>query len=251
MKKIFQLILFLCTGSVFACSCGITSIVDEYIKSDFVAKVKIIKNYKNESEAVELYKTDIEISEVYKGEVLESIFVLGRNDQYMGSSCAIFIPENTELIVFAFKDIDGKYKIGMCSRLVYLNNPFAYDIIQELEILEMFKSKNIVFTDKTHYQEKSDKLYYDLLQFKGIKLKMAYGFYEIVFNSELKIKNVTKVSGFGNRIDRKLIEIIKKSEWYSYINGVRNKVPEDSKLIIGIYFRSKTQDESSYLKHFY
>lgn len=67
----------------------------------------------------------------------------------------------------------------------------------------------------------------------------------------MKIKNVTKVSGLGNRIDRKLIEIIKKSEWYSYINGVRNKVPEDSKLIVGIYFRPKIQDELSYLKHFY
>lgn len=250
MKKFFQILLLLCTGSAFACSCAMPSFIDKYIKSDFVAKIKIIKNYKNESEELELYRADIEISEVYKGEVLESIFVLGRNDQYIGSSCAIFIPENTELIVYAFKDNDGKYKIGMCSGLVYLNTPFANDNNQELEMLAIFKSKNIVFTDKTYYQEKGNKLYYDLLQFKGVKLKKEYGFYEIVFSSELKIKNVTEISGLGNRVDRKLIEIIKKSEWNSYTKGLRDKVPEDSKLIIGIAYRPKVGEDVSYLRYF-
>lgn len=249
MKKIIQIILLLFSGAVFACTCNPPKVTEKYIESEFVAKAKIIKNYKNES-SKELYRADILISELFKGESLKSIYVSGRSDRKIGSSCSIFIPENTELIIYARKDKDGKYIIGMCSGLLYINKSNQKKQKRELEILKMFKSKNIVFTDKIIYREKSN-IDADLQQFKGIELNKEYGMYEIIFNADLTIKTVSEISGFGNKIDQKLIEIIKKSEWSSFNNSIKDKVPDDSKVIIGIYFYPKEKNNLSFLSQIY
>ena len=247
MKKILQITIFLFSIGIFACTCDNPKVTEKFIESDFVAKARIVKNYKNENSR-ELYRADIIISELFKGEKLKSIYVAGRSDRAMGSSCAIFIPENTELIIYARKNKDGKYSIGMCSGLLYLNNRNIKRQQRELNILKMFKSKNIEFIDKINYQEKA-KLDKELKQFKGVELEKEYGIYEITFNSELTIKNVTKISGFGNPIDLKLIEIIKKTEWSSFDKGIKNKVPDNSKLLIGIYYYGK--GNSSFLSQYY
>ncbi|CAH0335174.1 hypothetical protein FVB9288_00806 [Flavobacterium sp. CECT 9288] len=43
---------------------------------------------------------------------------------------------------------------------------------------------------------------------------------------------------------------MKKSEWNSSIKGLRDKVPVDSKLIIGIPYRPKVREDVSYLRYF-
>ncbi|GGE22895.1 hypothetical protein GCM10010831_24740 [Psychroflexus salis] len=249
MKKILQITIFLFSIGTFACTCDNPKITEKFIESDFVAKARIIKNYKNENSR-ELYKADIIISELYKGEELKSIYVAGRSDGGIGSSCAIFIPENTELIVYARKNKDGKYSVGMCSGLLYLNKRNLKRQKRELEILKMFKSKNISFTDKINYREKAT-LHKKLEQFKGIELDKSYGIYEITFAQDLTIKNVTEISGFKNSIDEKLIEIIKTTEWTSFDKGVKDKVPENSKLLIGIYFYPNEKGNQSFLSQYY
>jgi hypothetical protein len=249
MKNILQITIFLFSIGVFACTCDDPKITEKFIESDFVAKARIIKNYKNESSR-EFYKADIIISELYKGEELKSIYVAGRSDGGIGSSCAIFIPENTELIVYAGKNKDGKYSVGMCSGLLYLNKRNLKSQKRELEILKMFKSKNIDFTDKINYREKAT-LHKKLEQFKGIELDKSYGIYEITFSRDLTIKNVTEISGFKNSIDEKLIEIIKTTEWTSFDKGIKDKVPENSKLLIGIYFYPNEKRNQSFLSQYY
>jgi len=249
MKKILQITIFLFSIGIFACTCDDPKVTEKFIESDFVAKARIVKNYKNESSR-ELYKADIVISELFKGNELKSIYVAGRSDGGIGSSCAIFIPENTELIVYARKNKDGKYSVGMCSGLLYLNKRNIKRRKRELDILKMFKSKNIDFTDKINYREKA-KLHKDLEQFKGIELEKSYGIYEIIFDSELNIKTVNEISGFDNSIDQKLIEILKKTEWTSFNKGVKNKVPDNSKLLIGIYYYPKEKENQSFLSQYY
>ncbi len=253
MKNILNITIFLFSAGIFACECDPPSITEKYSQSDFVAKAKIIKNYKNES-AIELYRADIVITELYKGESLKTIYVKGVFEKVgyesPGSSCAITIPENTELIIYARKNKDGKYSVGMCSGLLYLNNRFVKRQKRELNILKMFKSKNIEFTDKINYREKT-KLHKDLEQFKGIELEKGYGIYEITFESDLMIKDVAEISGFGNAIDEKLIEIIGKTEWTTYSNGIKDKVPNDSKLLIGIYYYAQGKKYSSFLSQSY
>lgn len=254
MKKISLIVLLLFSFPLFACVCSDNSITEKYIESDFVAKIKIKKNYKNEN-SEDLYKTEFIITELFKGENLKAIYVAGRRDGNMGSSCSIFIAENTELIVYARKDKDGKYVVGMCSGLLYLNKTNLKKQKRELEILKTFKSKKIFFTDKIKYREKNysenKDIGTDLKQFTGIEPGKEYGIYEITFDENLRIKNVSQISGFGNQIDQKLIEIIKKSKWTSNDNGMEDNVPENSKLIIGVYFYGKEKNNLSFLSTFY
>ncbi|WP_031428327.1 hypothetical protein [Flavimarina sp. Hel_I_48] len=249
MKNILQIIIYFFSIGVFACTCDEPKITEKYIESDFVAKATIVKNYKNES-SIELYKADIIISEIFKGEKLKSIYVAGRSDGGMGSSCELFIPENTELVIYARKRKDGKYSVGLCSGLLYLNNRNLKRQRGELNILRMFNSKNIEFTDKVSYREKG-KLHNNLEQFKGIELEKNYAVYEITFASDLTIKNVVEISGFGTSIDQKLIDILKKTEWSSFDNGIKDKVHDSSKLLIGIYFYPEEKGNPSFLSQFY
>lgn len=249
MKKILLIITFLFSITNYACTCNDQSITEKYIQSEFVAKVKIIKNYKN-LDSKEVYKADIIINELYKGERLKSIYINGRSDGNIGSSCSIFIPENTELIIYSQKNNNGKYTIGMCSGLLYLKKNSLQKQVRELDILQMFKSKGIKFTNKINYREKGT-LSKKLQEFKGIKLDKNYGIYEITFDSNLKIKNVTEISGFENPIDTKLIDIISTSEWDSYNGNLKNSIPENSKLLIGIYFYKSEKKGPSFLSEFY
>ena len=249
MKKILQITIFLFSIGVFACDCDPPNITEKYTQSDFVANVTIIKIYPNQKNE-HGYKADIKINELYKGDRLKSIYVYGRSDNGIGTSCDIYIPENTNLVAYASKNKDGNFGVGMCSGLLYLNKTNQQRQKRELNILNTFKSKDINFTDKINYREKA-KLHEELQQFKGIELEKNFGIYEITFASDLSIKNVSEISGFKNPIDQKLIEIIKKTEWTSFDKGVKNQVPENSKLLIGIYFYPKEKGNPSFLSQFY
>ncbi|WP_298515820.1 hypothetical protein [uncultured Kordia sp.] len=260
MKKIVLFLSVFFTVYATACSCDPIGITEKYIQSDFVANVTIVKIYPNEK-GKELYKADIKINTLYKGASLKSIYVAGNNGG-MGSSCSIFIPENTKLIAYAGKTKDGKYVIGMCSGLMYLDYSGAYrkktrktakgmkSQRRELAILKLFKEKNITRTDRVLYQGKST-LFKDLDQFKGMHLKKTAAFFELTFSSDVKVKSVKMIDGFNAPVDKKLLEILKKSSWTSFYNGEKNKVPENSKFLLGIYFYESEAGYMSFLSCFY
>ena len=252
MKKIIRITIFLFSIGIFACDCDEPPITEKYVQSDFVANVTILKIYPNQKgeKGEKGYRADIKINELFKGEVLKSIYVYGQSDNGIGTSCDIFIPENTKLIAYARKNSDGNYGIGMCSGLFFLDKTNPKRQNRELKILRVFKSNNIDFTDKITYREKS-KLRENLEQYKGIELDKDFGIYEITFESDLRIKSVTEISGFGNPIDQKLIEIIKQTVWSSNNEGINDKVPENSKLLIGIYFYPEEKGNPSFLSKYY
>lgn len=249
MKKILQITIFLFSIGVFACDCDEPKITEKFIESEFVANVTILKIYPNQKNE-QGYKADIKINELYKGEQLKSIYVYGRSDNGIGSSCDIYIPTNTKLVAYARKNKDGNFGIGMCSGLLYLNKTNQNRQKRELDILRTFKENKINRTDKISYREKS-KLNKNLEQFKAIELDKNFGIYEITFASDLTIKSVTEISGFGNPIDQKLTGIIKQTEWASNDNGINDKVPDNSKLIIGIYYYSEEKGNPSFLSQYY
>ena len=250
MRKNLYLILFcFLTVSSFACVCNPQTITEKYIKSDFVGIVTITKIYPNQKNS-DSYKADIKINELFKGVKLKSIYVRGRSDREMGSSCDIFIPVNTKLVAYAYKNAEGLYEVGMCSGLLYLNkkqlkpNP-------ELEILSMFKAEKIKFTDKTWYHETSNSSL-ELLKYKDIKLNKSYGIYEITFSSNLAIKDVKEISGFGNPVDKELIDILRNTKWSSKnSSGVKDEVSENTKFIIGFYYYGAEKGSRSFISDLY
>ncbi len=219
--------------------------------SDFVAKIRIVKNYKSEGKE-ELYKSDILIEELYKGQPLKFIYVEGRNtdnDLDIGSSCAIFIEEGTELIAYGTKDDKGRMTIGMCSGLLYLTGIYKKNGTQEIEILRTLKKNNISYTNNINIRPKGGFL--GLKIFSGIELEKSFAIYEITFSSDMKVKNVREISGFGNKIDRQLLEIIRNREWTPNHNTELSDISENCKVLLGIYYYPKTRGHKSFLSRFY
>lgn len=249
MKKILQITIVLFSIGVFACDCMPPNLTEKYSKSELVAKVKIVRNYSNEN-SEELYKADINVEELFKGESIKSIYIAGRSDGKMGSSCSMFISENTELIIYTSKNKDGNYVVGMCSGLLRFHDWNIKKQKKELDILKTLKSKDINFTNKISFRPESN-IRNELQQFKGIELEKKYSIYEIKFASDLTIKSVSKLIGFDNPIDLKLIEIIKKTKWTSFDKEIKNKVPDNSRLLIGIYYYEQEKSNPSFLSQYY
>lgn len=229
-----------------------SNFTEKFSIADFVAEIKITKVYENDGEE-ELYKSDIQILNLYKGDRLNSIYIAGRSDKRMGSSCSIFIPEGTELIAYGYKNKEGKTTIGMCSGLSYTKNHHyrnADKIQKEKEMLSVLRNENIELSNRIHF-DTNGMLNAELEKFKGIELDKEFAIFKIDFSSDLKVKEVNVISGFRKDLDKKLVEILKSIQWRSFENGVRNKVPENTSILFEIHYYPNEKGNSSFLsRHF-
>ncbi|TDE17355.1 hypothetical protein [Dyadobacter psychrotolerans] len=251
--KILLLILMLVANEALACMCMHYKFAEKYIQSDFVAVAKITKVYPNEGEE-EIYKADIKIRNLLKGENLQSIYIQGRSDGKRGSSCSIFIPENTELIIYARKTAKNKFSFGSCSGYLILNQKGIgreKTEKREMEMLKLLKAENINFTNTIRIGNKmgfSDKL----KKFDGINLNKSYSIYEITLASDLSVKKLDLISGFGGKVDNELSKIIQKSTWTSFEykserSVVKDKVPDGCKFLLAFYFYNAEKVSKSFI----
>jgi len=252
MKYFVIIVIFLFSLKTYSCSCESRTVSNKFAQSEFVAKGKIVKNYKNKGDET-VYKSDIIIFDLYKGPQLKSIYVSGNNGANIMTSCDIFIAEETELIFYAYKSNQGKYTIGMCSGLVYLNRKKSSKLIRsqnrEFKILKSLqKLENKVFNKLKFY---SSDLSENLKSLNGLKIKKEYGVFELVFDKKLSILKINSISNFKNKnIDKEVIKILKSSPWKlagKYKDGYQKK---QYKYIIDIYYYPKEGHNKSFLSIF-
>lgn len=249
MKIVVQILILFISVGAFACDCDEPGIMEKYQQSDFIADITILKIYPN-TETESGYRADMRINELYKGEKLSSIYIYGRSDGGLGTSCDIFIPAGARLIVYAQKNEESNYGTGMCSGNLHLNNSNKQRQKREREILETLKQKQINNTSSIPYRE-TGNLYNELKKYNGVELEKFFAIYEVTFAPDLTIKDVKEISGFNNPIDNQLLQIIKNSEWSSYYDGKKNEVPDNSKLLLGIFYYPAEGNDNSFLSHYY
>lgn len=225
MKKIFLILVLQLSFTTFsfACSCISQKLDSHFSESDFVGEIEIIKNYKNISDS-EYYKIDILVRKLYKGNIINSITAYGSNGGiWESSSCDILIPEKTKLIVFARQNEEGQLQLGMCSKLIYLDNDKVNEKTNTIvKVLETLKRKKI-FYKSIIYKYFSPKFEKFFREQPSLKLKKDFAIYEITFKKDLKVKCVRTLSGFKNKIDRKIKRYLKQEVW-----GVEKKFKDDS-----------------------
>lgn len=259
MKNTLLILSLLLSLKIMACGCNSLSIQSKYVKSDVVAKVKILKIYKNVDSYL-YYKADILVKKMYKGKGLElkSIYIYGDNDGdligRLKTSCDIFIPEGAELLIYTSKNERGEYTLGMCSGYLYLNNyhkSLKEKYKLELKILKKLKRKKVTFINKDDDAVFARNLNDSLKNFNNIKLRKQFAIFEIDFNKpysseiyDLQTENIKVVSGFNKKLDRQLIDIIKKNKWQS-----RLKKGNPSKRLLIIKYKKATENEPSRLFH--
>jgi len=252
MKNLLLLFFLLCYNATFACHCRHKKFAEKYTQSDFVAIAKIVKVYKNEG-AEMFYKADISISALYKGNRTSSIYIWGSSDGNSRSSCDIFFPEGTELIIYANRRSKTDYIFGSCSGYVNLTTKYNSKK-REIDMLDSLKKLHINYTSKIRLGTGSFSG--ALEQFKGIKLDRTYGLYEITFSSELSVKSVRQIIGFGDEIDNKLIQMLEKSGWVSSLHDssayevIKNHIPDNSKHLVGFYFYPAEKGYQSFVSEY-
>ena len=79
MKTFLFIVLTLLAQNGFSCTCMEPNFTKKYFQSEFVASVKIVKNYKNVGEQI-FYKSEIVIQKLYKGDSLSTLYVEGNSD---------------------------------------------------------------------------------------------------------------------------------------------------------------------------
>ena len=253
MKNLLLLFLLLSCNATLACRCSPRKFAEKYTQSDFVAIVKIVKVYENEGSEM-FYKSDIIISALYKGNSTSSIYAYGSSDGKTRSSCDIFFPEGTELIIYANKKSGTDYIFSSCSGYVNLTTKYNSKK-REIDMLDSLKNLHINFTSKIWIDKKMG-FSEELEQFKGIELNKTYGLYEITFSSGLLVKSVRKIIGFGDEIDNKLIQILQKSKWVSSQHDssahevIKNHVPDNSKHLVGFYFYPPEKEDPSFVSEY-
>lgn len=255
MKTILLIILTAICNDATACVCLPIRFREKFTESDFVAHVKVVKVYKNEGDDP-FYKSDILIYDLFKGERIATIQIEGSSiPNERRSSCDLFFPENTELIVYASKKPDGQYHFDSCSGSVQITGKYENEK-RELAMLHDLRQHHINFTSKISFYKMGD-FKTELEPFNNIKqLSKAYALFEITFSSHLTVKSVKVVSGFGTDIDDKLKAILQNAEWLSTSYDtpqntiIKNEVLEDSKLLMGFYFYPSDKGYESFVSEY-
>lgn len=192
MKKPILLFISFIIGlsaKSFACHCSILeTITSQYQTSDFVASVKILKNYKNTPDSNEHYKADIEILDLYKGKKTKSILVFGSNGNNRFNSCGTFIDVGETRLIFGKLEKDGSISTYLCTSYYeplkesYKNNKVA----QKLNLLKKGIGDYKISSDK------DTALYpYDYKQIYKPALANNYSIVKVKLNGDSEVLKIT------------------------------------------------------------
>jgi hypothetical protein len=251
MKKIYLSIavLFMLHSVSFACRCSLLSIADKYMRSDFIAKVKVAKVYPNATKESETYRIDIVILDIYKGEKVNWIEVYGSNGGTgLINSCGTNVGENTIWYFYARKTKSSVYAMPYCSGSEpYPSRPSLYDSLAHpkayqflldlrnkdhvrLQMLQKNKLDTIKFNHHFYNVETTLQLFLD--KYRGAPIKGDFAVYLVTFHSDYRVKKVKIISGFKEKIDKDLVRFIKNTTSFR----TRSKtVEQDTKLLINVY----------------
>ena len=247
MKKLITLLFILFSNSVFACECSIRNFTDHYQNSDFVGIGKVIKVYPNETDE-EIYKADIVLNDLIKGQEISSIYVYGRSDGKMGSSCSIYTPVDEEYIFFGRKNEIGQTVLGACSGtrdLKYVKENSSY-ILEALEILKNEKDEYSGHPNVLNWSSLHDTFE----KFKGIPMTEKFALYEVGFYEDLKVKKVKILKGFGAEVDKTITEGLRKSIWKNIYSDNKFMVPKGTKKLIEVFYYEDDGKYPSFLSEF-
>lgn len=247
-KKVLIILICFFSNYAFSCVCGITTLMERFKKSDFVAKVKIVKITNIEND-FDYQDAEIEILELYKGEKRQTIKIL----YAINSSCAFNVQENSTWLVFA-DNYNGKLSFGFCSGSEQIDRNFdtnEYPNAQKyhnqsiqikLSILTILKENRVTtFNENGLWLLRSKKCDSD---FKGYEVNDNIALYEIKVSTKLKIKKVKALKEFDNAaLSKEILKCLSKN--FIIDNKEIKKIPKKTKIYIAYaYYKNDNPNES-------
>ena len=236
MKRQILLIIILTFSTInisFACMCSILSTPTvQYQEADFVATIKILKNYKNSPDTNQYYKADIEILELYKGKKIKSIFVLGSNGNNTYNSCGTFISEGETRLIFGRSEgsIISTY---LCTSYYKPNNlSFKINKIEEKLILLKKHAKNNVI----NFSNEIAIYPYDFKRIYNPESTNYYSLVKVVISKGGFVKNIKFITNDTQTLQTAYRDYFSKTiDWQSRLQKISVKnIAEDMTLIFEI-----------------
>lgn len=206
----------------------------KYQTADFVAVVKIIKNYKNSPSSNEYYKADIEIVNQYKGKKIKSLSILGNNGGDSYNSCGTFIPEGATRLIFGNFDSKGNISTYLCNSYIepLEDNYKKSKTSEKLELLKLnVKDFNIrVFNETAFYP-------YDFKYIYKPEMSNYYSLIKIVINKDSATKKIEFITETNDELTKAYNDyFFNVINWKSRLEKVAPKL-QDS--VLTIFFEIK------------
>jgi hypothetical protein len=254
MKYKIVLILFFVFYKSFSCSCSQLSLIDKVKTHEYIAKIKIIesKTVANYIDSFDPYFVKIETIKQYFGEKVTEIHL----ESMSGSSCGMYLPKDTEWIVYGYKDKkNGKIYTSLCSGNFQLNktidslkykNYFEEYPKQQKRVLNILEELNIKkikeLNIKTSYKSPKDNGFHKaLLSINNLDSKKSFGCYKLIYNKKGEVIDIEVINSLGRKIDKIFMQNLIGSKW-TYIE-IDNSKESSEQIIIINYTKDNTDNK--------
>lgn len=252
MKKTILILFLLIANYTFSCECSIVKLIDRYQKSDFIAKVKVIKvseyNDKNYYQNAE-----IEIIDLFKGTKINNIKISSN----LRSSCGLYVPENSVWLIFAQIDSNGNLSFGYCSGSIQIDKnmiskeyPNAEknrknSIERKLSALTFLSSQNIKNTNEYNLRLTYSKACEN--DFKGYEAqKIKFAVYEITIEKDLTISKIEPLQEFDNKqLSEEILKCMKEN--LKVDNRKISAIPNTTKIGKIFYYYEAEKENKSFV----
>ncbi|MEP0710922.1 hypothetical protein [Algoriphagus sp.] len=247
MKILLTLLILILGNQALACTCSFSNPSDRFVSADFVGRIRIVKIHPNEAND-KSYKADVEIIEHFKGNKIKSIYIAGRSDGELGSSCDVYFPVGSDLLVFAKSDSNGRISFGMCSFPIEFENNLDQNL-RDLETVRVLSKYDSVFT--ADYDTVISPNFFEFLESKrGIQLKEQYALFEVVLDDRVSPSEVNLIKGFADEIDSEIIDELLKSTWKIRFHRKESFIEGPLKVIVSVYFYPAEGEDKSLVSTF-
>lgn len=252
MRMLILLISFFITTACCACECVMMPLVYYIQKSDFIAKVKVLKVSEPTVDG-QYQDAQIEILELFKGKKISTIRVWAN----LKTDCDLSVSENSTWLIFAQTNSSGFLRFDLCSGSLQLDRDFTSrnyptaqnnwteSIDRKLAVLRYLKSNHL--TSPNEYDLALTSIEQKDEHFRGYTvLKDRFAVFQITIEKNLSISKVKALKEFDNKaLSDSLLSYlqINKKVNSRKVSGIKKR----TKLIIIYYYYDADEKNKSFI----
>ncbi len=246
MRNLLFLVSFFLGSQGYACICMPVRILQRATEADFIATAKILEVTRDEAND-RYHSVKIEIIDIYKGRRVDEL-----KADFGTGSCAMYTPENTSWLIFAWKNGNGDLSFGYCAgaeqldkvhkssrhtaeQLEKAQTNYRRSIRKKLELLLYLKKRN--FQLKNKYGLKTYFLNDCIRDIRGYQIESRpFAFYELEIDTSLAVTNIKALKQFGvNELDSKVLNCV-KNDLVLQARKNEKSIPKPTKIILGLFY---------------
>ncbi|MGN8225034.1 hypothetical protein [Gracilimonas sp. BCB1] len=215
---------------------------------DFIGVVEITsieetEKFKNQR----LYKAHLSSIETYKGVFPDSILVSGTPEVSFDGQCEVAVRLGQKWLLYLQKGENGNYILSWCA------NPIPISLTNgkkapRADVAQNQIEKLIYLKENFPNLHSEFRIYYDMeiyteffVNYNNLNLDTESAFYMLTFNKKVEVESVDIVKGFGNKVDRQIIQFFKTdSLWHggSFYNP-EYSIPHKTKYLVNMNYNKE------------